>query len=182
MGLDVSSTSTGVAVVNVRPNGAIEFVATHAITTSSNRSIGERETYYSETLYSYMEKYRPDVIVQEGSFMNKRYNATEMLYMWNGMTYYTAHNYGIDHITKYTPTNIKRVVAGHGQATKQKVAEGLDKYIYLPDIDSMTNDETDAFAVILTHLLTKGGAIPRRELAMLNELDTEGILPTITKL
>ena len=54
-------------------------------------------------------------------------------------------------------TTVKKIVAGHGKAEKDEVADGVRRIIGLPaDYIFANNDESDATAVILAWLIEKG--------------------------
>ncbi|MBP1938155.1 crossover junction endodeoxyribonuclease RuvC [Paenibacillus sediminis] len=64
-----------------------------------------------------------------------------------------------------TPTSVKKIVTGSGKAEKADVAQAVRKWLRLPDdYRFATDDESDAAAVILAHLISEnliGGIAPR---------------------
>ena len=186
MGLDVSSTSTGVAVVDLRPSGEICNVYSDIITTSSKMKVGKRLSIYINTLFGLLEEYKPDLVVKEGSFSNGRVHATQMLFRWNGATEYAVFEYGIDHIYEYQPTTIKKMLTDNGRASKEAVAEAIDPYIYIENFDELIDDQTDAYATILTHIMKTSKAIKRSTIAEIESdvafLEARGELPKLDKI
>ena len=58
----------------------------------------------------------------------------------------------IEHIREYSPTTVKKAVAGYGLAQKEDVANAL-KRIFGKGLELGGGDESDALAIGLTHIL-----------------------------
>lgn len=162
LGLDVSSTATGVALIDVAPNGKLKLLETGLITTDYKRPLGERADKYVRDLFDLLELHKPDEVVKEATFQNRNVQASVMLNKFEGFTEYAVWNYGISHIPKYPPTTVKKAVTGNGRASKQLVAEMLPEFIDVDvEGDLLGDDITDAIAVTLTHLSKQNMLFPR---------------------
>ena len=162
MSLDVSSTATGVAIMDIAPNGKLTLLETGLITTNYKRPIGERADKYIRDLFELLELHKPDEVVKEATFQNRNVRASILLNKWEGHTEYAVWNYGITHIPAYSPTAVKKAVTGNGRASKQLVAEMLSEFIDVDvEGDMLGEDITDAIGVGLTHLHKQGRLFPR---------------------
>lgn len=149
LGLDVSSVATGVAVVDRAPDGSLTLIAHDVITTSSKQEIGKRLVLFAETLQGFFDEYQPDYVVREETINNRASNA--ILFKFLGVAQFLASNNGHQKTFEYFPTTIKKEVTGAGRASKETVAECSQKY-FREDLSTLTDDETDAIASVLTHL------------------------------
>lgn len=149
LGLDISSVATGVAVVDRSPDGTLSLVAHDVIHTSSKQEIGKRLVIYAETLQGIIDDFSPDYIVREETINNRYSNA--ILFKFLGVTQFLIRNNGHQKSYEYYPTTIKKEVCGDGRASKASLANKSQEY-FKEDLSTLTDDETDAIASIITHL------------------------------
>lgn len=168
MAFDISSVSTGVAVLDMEANGNITLVFTTNIITSSKDKAGKRLRIFAEEMTGLLHEFKPDYIIKETTICRM---ATQFI----NLKFFAAFELvleleGYPKFYEYAPTTIKKVIAGHGRATKEAVAEAIKAYTDV-DVTDMTNDETDAIGIALTHIGKTATLIPKVEITAAREFD-----------
>lgn len=170
MAFDISSVSTGVAVVDMAASGELSLVFSSNIITSSKDKTGKRLRIFAEEMTGLLNEFKPDFIIKETTIARmatqhiqlKFFAAFELVLELEGYPKYF----------EYAPTTIKKVVAGHGRATKEAVAEAIQLYTAV-DVEDMTNDETDAIAIVLTHIGKTATLVPKAEIKAAQDFDKD---------
>jgi Holliday junction resolvasome RuvABC endonuclease subunit len=145
-GLDLSMSNTGIAIfdINTCKPALITSVKTNSKNTHGKRLHGQRE-YMKELI----KKYPPHEVAIERGFSHMN-TTTQVIYRVHGIANELFYEYPQFY---YPPATVKKIVGKHGQAKKEVVqANILKKY---PDLKFANNDESDATAVALTHLIKK---------------------------
>jgi len=120
-----------------------------SIQTKKSQSHGKRLKVIYDKLMELRDKYPPKVIVIERGF--SRFNmATQVIYRVHGVT--NLLFYDCDQIY-YPPKTVKEAILS-GNATKKQVQEEIKKRY--PDVVFKNEDESDAYAVGLTHFIKTG--------------------------
>lgn len=149
IGLDISSVASGVAIVDKKPDGTLQLIAHDVIHTSSKQEIGKRLVVFAETLQTFFDTYEPDFVIREETINNRYSNA--ILFKFLGVAQFLASNNGHPKTYEYYPTTIKKSLTGNGRASKADVANKCQEY-FREDLSTLTEDETDAIASIITYL------------------------------
>lgn len=168
LGLDVSSVSTGVSVIDMSAQGELTVVFTSNIITNSKDANGKRLRIFAEELTGILHEFKPDYIVKESTVV--RMGTQLILAKFDGVFDLVLELEGYPKAFQYAPTTIKKVVAGHGRASKDAVAEAIQKYTAV-DVSEMTNDETDSIAIVLAHIGKAFTLIPKAEITAAREFD-----------
>lgn len=168
MAFDISSVSTGVAVLDMEANGNITLVFTTNIITSSKEKAGKRLRIFAEEMTGLLHEFKPDYIIKETTICRM---ATQFI----NLKFFAAFELvleleGYPKFFEYAPTTIKKTIAGHGRATKEAVAEAIKAYTDV-DVTDMTNDETDAVGIALTHIGKTATLIPKADITAAREFD-----------
>lgn len=145
-GLDLSMSNSGIAIFDLN---TFKPVLITSISTNAKNEHGKRLHTQREYTKKIIKKYPPYEVAIERGF--SRFNkATQTIFKVHGIYNELFHNQKQFY---YRPNTIKKVVGGHGHATKQKIqAKILRRY---PDIKFNNDDESDAFAVAVCHLIKK---------------------------
>lgn len=145
-GLDLSMDNTGISIFDI---DTYEPIFITSVKTNNKNKHGERLHTQREYMKRLMEKYPPYEIAIEQGF--SRFNkSTQTIYKVHGITNELFHEYKQFY---YTPNQVKKIIGKHGQAKKEVVqANILKKY---PNLKFSNNDESDATAIALTHLIKK---------------------------
>ncbi len=155
MGVDPGTTIMGygiLKVTGVRPElvtlGVIDLrkYADHYL---KLRRIFERIT-------GIIEAYAPDELAIEAPFFGKNVQSMLKLGRAQGVAMAAALHHDIP-ITEYAPLKIKMALTGNGQASKEQVADMLQRILKIPQ-DSMLPflDATDGLAAAYCHYLQMG--------------------------
>ncbi len=138
--------NTGIAIFNI---DTCEPILITSVKTNDKDEHGERLHTQREYMKALIEKYPPHEIAIEQGFT--RFNtATQVVYRVHGITNELFYEYPQFY---YAPNQVKKIVGKHGQAKKEVVqANILEKY---PDLEFANDDESDAFAVGICHLIKK---------------------------
>lgn len=170
IGLDVSSVSTGVAVIDMTAQGELTVIYSSNIITNSKDATGKRLRIFAEEFTGLLAEFKPDVVVKESTVV--RMGTQMILAKFDGVFDLVLDLEGYPKPYQYSPTTIKKTVAGHGRATKEAVAEAIQTYTAV-DVSDMTNDETDAIAIVLCHIGKTAKLIPKAEIAAAREFDKD---------
>ncbi len=107
---------------------------------------------FSETL-AIIDKYKPDEMAIEAPFFGKNVQSMLKLGRAQGVTIAAALYRSIP-VFEYSPRKIKQSITGKGSATKEQVAQMLERLVI---INSMPKyfDATDALGVAVCHYFQK---------------------------
>jgi crossover junction endodeoxyribonuclease RuvC len=153
LGLDLSMSSSGIAVVNIRDKKPDLVVATR-VKTKPSESHGWRLYAIARKLREVHEDLGPfKAIVREKGF-SRFAAATQAIFKVVGVTDFLFRDYDISEVT---PTTVKKIIAGNGKASKEQVEEGVRRILGLDDDYKFESDDaSDAVGVILTHMIKEG--------------------------
>jgi crossover junction endodeoxyribonuclease RuvC len=153
LGLDLSMSSAGVAVVQVNDRSP-ELVKAFRIKTHPKERHGLRLYAIAKRLKETNELHGPfKVIVREKGF-SRFAAATQAIFKVVGLSDFIFRDQDIEEIS---PTTIKAKLAGHGKASKEEVEQAVRRHLNLPEEYKFESDDaSDACGVILTYLFTEG--------------------------
>lgn len=153
LAMDLSLSSPGFAVLVVN-SGVVDVVHHSHVKTNTKKSHGYRlMEIYQHMKNIYLE--HPDIneVVREKGF-SRFPTVTQTLFKVVGISDACAYKHGFDVVSEYSPTTVKKTITGTGKASKDDVAISINTYIST-NIKFNNDDETDAVAVGLTHLIKK---------------------------
>lgn len=155
IGLDLSMKQTGIAVYDTDKDKflLITSLNTEKISKKGNAKPWEK-LFYSyrlkfifDELLKIKKEYKPDEMVVEKGF--SRFNtSTQVVYRVHAIASLVFYDIPS---TYYPSTEIKSVTTGYGRAKKSEVREAVKKRY--PNIEMDNNDESDACAIIATHMI-----------------------------
>lgn len=153
LGLDLS-TSPGFAVVDVA-GGKPTLIAATSVATSTKNTDAERYSYIEAKAVMVAHEYGPfDGVIREDYTRGRNKRAIQTVYgSWAAVdTALGRYGYAVtDHIT---PTEVKRIVGGHGKADKDEVEAGVRRLLRLPTAYKFDSDDaSDAAAIALAWLV-----------------------------
>ena len=155
LGIDPGTTIMGYGLIRVVGTKA-EMVAMGVIDLRRypDRYLKLRRIY--ERVLSVIDSYLPDEMAIEAPFFGK--NVQSMLKLGRAQGVAMAAALGRDiPITEYAPMKIKMAITGNGQATKEQVADMLQRLLHFRDEDrSRYMDATDGLAAAYCHYLQMG--------------------------
>lgn len=154
-GLDISMSCTGLTIYDLEAN---KFVEVTSFSTEKIRMVKALRGRHLNAVklkaihdwcMEMREKYPPyDVAIER---MFSRFNAsTQTIAKATGVIQLAINDLPQE---LYPPKKVKEHIL-HGDATKAQVAKEIHKRY--PDIEFANEDESDSFAVLLTHLIARG--------------------------
>lgn len=138
--------NTGIAIFNI---DTYKPVLITSISTNNKEEYGDRLHKQREGMRDLINKYPPyEVAIEKGFTMHN--TSTQVIYRVHGCANELFHEYEQFY---YAPTTVKKDVTGSGKATKEIVMKEINKRY--PDIEFSNTDQSDAFAVGVSHLIKK---------------------------
>lgn len=149
--LDISMSNTGVAVFDCDTGVLIlntSISTKHIKKTETDKYDGLRLKHHADSINEIVQKYPPSICIVERGF--SRFNtATQVLFKTHGLYQYIFS--GIDYIF-ITPNAVKTTIYANSADKKD-----LQRAIKLNmDIEFKNEDESDAVAIGITYLMSKG--------------------------
>ncbi len=124
------------------------------ITTPKNSPLPGRLKELYDSLQEIFDQTKPDVVSVEKLFFSKNITTGISVAEARGLVLLTAEQRKLP-IYEYTPNEIKKSIAGYGNATKPQMQEMVRLHLGLKEIPK-PDDAADALAAAITHsLMTK---------------------------
>lgn len=154
LGLDLSLTSPGFAVIEVK-NGKPRLIASANFKTDSSTAQALRYEEIEAFTMLFIHDYKPfDIITREIWPPSRSFSQNNKIHgAWSAVER-ALLRYGYEVDANMTPNNVKKTVTGDGSAKKGKVAESVRKILRLPDDYKFDSDDcSDACAIALAYLI-----------------------------
>jgi crossover junction endodeoxyribonuclease RuvC len=153
LGLDLSLSSPGFAVITVTDRIPTLVYATHTKTTAKLPH-GQRLAQIDRQITLITDNFGPfDLIVRERGF-SQHAATTQALFKVVGVSELNLRDH---EIVEVPPTTVKKTLTGDGKADKTAVEIAVRRILRLPPLYRFaTDDESDACAVVLAYLLAEG--------------------------
>lgn len=149
LGIDPGLTRCGYAVL--RPSGSgVEAVALGVVRTDTAAPLGERLLELAMEVDRLLDERRPGAVALERVFFQNNARTAMSVAQASGVVLTAAARRGIA-VADYTPSQVKRAVAGSGTATKAAVRSMVARRLGLAEVRGPA-DASDAAAVALCHL------------------------------
>lgn len=152
--LDLSLASTGYSVIKV-VDGKVEVVEVGHINNKkySKRSHGFKLYQIFVKLKSLFDMYYITDVVKERGF-SKGHKTTQALFKVAGIVDLIVHAKSGLEVEEIAPLTIKKLVGGHGKATKEEVEAGVHRFLKR-DVSFQNDDESDSVGVGIAYCLQK---------------------------
>lgn len=155
LGIDPGTTVMGyglIKIIGTKP----EMVAMGIIDLRKQRDHYMKLKYIHERVLSIIESYHPDELAIEAPFFGKNVQSMLKLGRAQGVAMAAALIRDVP-ITEYAPLKIKMAITGNGQASKEQVADMLQRMLRIPKDEMPTfMDATDGLAAAYCHFLQMG--------------------------
>ena len=152
VGADISLLRPAFALIKFDGKITIEKVT---VVDNKGNSTKKNKKPIPQILYEIAEEFSEFIdptfsFAKERSF--SRFNkSTQQLFRTVGVIEETLWREVGTEFVEFSPTDIKKCIAGDGKASKEDVGEGIKKYI--GDISFPGDDEADAIAAAITYLI-----------------------------
>jgi crossover junction endodeoxyribonuclease RuvC len=151
LGIDPGYDRMGIAVVEGKRERP-DLVFSTCVETSKKQDFSERLFMVIEALRDVIATHKPDAVAVEEIFFSKNQKTAMLVAHVRGAILYLARSLAIP-IAEYNPSAIKIAVTGEGRAEKRQVIDMTKKLIKI-DAKDLLDDEYDAIAVAITHLVS----------------------------
>lgn len=149
-GVDGALDSVGISLFD---RYTLEHLNTLSIKTYPDSEIGERVRYLRTEIEELKRKYPPYEVAMEGNFIHQfRNNANKKVFMALGGTLDALHDI-VPYF--YAPKTVKLSVGGDGDSSKGRIKRAVK--LNNPNMKFTCDDESDAYAIITTHLIKHRG-------------------------
>ena len=149
LGIDPGLQTTGFGVIDAEGH-ALHYVASGTISTKhiDRGNLPARLKVLFDGISELAQRYQPNASAVEIVFVNVNPQATLLLGQARGacLTALVSHDLPV---AEYTALQMKRAVAGHGQAAKEQVQEMVKRLLNLPGLPG--SDAADALGIAITH-------------------------------
>jgi crossover junction endodeoxyribonuclease RuvC len=147
LGLDPGSRATGWGVI-VHERHQSRHVASGTLRLGDNKPLPERLQRLAEGVEALLREHAPETCALEAIFSARNARSALVLGHARGVIVATLARAGLP-IHEYAPALVKQAVAGAGRAGKDQVQRMVA--VLLNYRGAMSEDESDALAVALTH-------------------------------
>ena len=147
LGLDPGSQRAGYGVIDFQPN-QLRHLDSGTIKIDIRLSWEQRLEFIYNSLDPILSKYSPDQIIIEKVFLGKNADSAFKLGQVRGVLLLLASQHKTS-VFEYAAKKIKKVVTGHGGATKEHVQLIVSRLLGLAKFSSF--DQSDALAIALCH-------------------------------
>jgi crossover junction endodeoxyribonuclease RuvC len=149
LGIDPGLTRCGYAVVDGTASGATA-VALGVLRTPPEAPLPARLAALLDDIEGLLVEYAPDVVAVEQVFFQVNVRTAMSVGQASGLALATASRRGCE-VVQYTPNQVKDAVAGWGAASKEQVAQMVQRRLGLRSVPRPA-DAADAAALALCHL------------------------------
>ena len=156
MGVDPGTAVTGFGVIRVDRRRRAELIQCGVVRTSAKASLVSRIQEIYESVVELIAEYRPAVMSVEDVFQGKNVRSALTLGHARGAIVLAGALQDVE-VVEYTPREIKKAIVGHGNASKDQVANMVQHHLRLRSAPK-PNDAADGVAAALCHGFT--GRLP----------------------
>jgi Holliday junction resolvasome RuvABC endonuclease subunit len=146
LGLDISSTCTGVSVIN---DGYLDFNALDTIEPSDKFSLGQKLLFFEKAVKKLLKKYRPDCVVFEDIFKGPNAKTFKLLAMFRGVAFKAIFEVLKFDPKSIMPTEARKLVGASGVKKEDGFAFVVKKYNLTNYKFEEHNDIADAIVLAL---------------------------------
>ena len=147
IGIDPGLRRTGWGIVDVN-NNHIRFIGAGVVSSEADLPLADRLQSIYRGLSEIIETRRPQEAAVEETVVNRNPSSSLKLGHARGVTMLAAAHASLP-VSEYASKAVKRAVTGTGAADKDQVAHMVR--VLLPGCGTLTNDASDALAVVLCH-------------------------------
>ena len=152
LGIDPGTAVTGYGVVAKRSGPTVSLVECGVVRTSSGEPLPVRIKEIFTELTELIDRFSPAAMAVEDVFQGRNVRSALTLGHARGAILLAAALHGIP-IAEYTPREIKKAVAGTGNATKEQVGYMVQQHLRLKSPPA-PSDAADGVAAAVCHCMT----------------------------
>lgn len=152
LGIDPGTLKLGYAIIETGAGVRMRYVECGVIKAPDERDVAKRIHAVVQDLAEVITEFAPDAFAIEKAFHGKSAASALKLGQARGALLLLAHQHGLPTF-EYAPAQVKRVVVGHGAATKAVIAERMKLLFALHRAPAA--DAADALAIACCHALSQ---------------------------
>lgn len=152
LGIDPGTNVMGYAILDVDGNHA-QVVVLGTVQMARVTDHYARLKRIFERINVIIEEFKPHELAIEAPFCGKNVQTMLKLGRAQGVCMAAALHHNMP-VTEYPPTSVKQSITGSGGASKEQVADMLQRMLHFADIPKYL-DATDALAIAYSHFLAK---------------------------
>ena len=150
LGIDPGIAIVGYSIIDA-VDGVYTLISSGSIQTDKNKSDAGRLYEISQDLEEIIKVYNPDSAGVEKLYFFKNQKTIIPVAQARGVIMMTLEKYSVDAV-EYTPIVVKQTITGYGRASKDEVAESVEKMVNKngknwPKLD----DTVDSIAIAVCH-------------------------------
>ena len=150
LGIDPGIAIVGYSVLDVEGD-VIKLVASGSIRTDKNKSDAGRLLEIANDLEEILKMYSPDTAGVEKLYFFKNQKTIIPVAQARGVIIMTLKKFGVEAV-EYTPIVVKQTITGYGRASKDEVAEAVERMVDKNDLVWPKLDDTvDSIAIGVCH-------------------------------
>ena len=151
--VDLSSTDTGITILDEETNDVFVFdikISDFIIVHDKNERALLKIQDFDKKLDIALSSFNTTSVFIESPFVNKNFlNSSEMVLKMHG---FILHKFKDLHFSFITPSEIKKIVTGKGNASKEEVIDSIKGMGYNLDKYGKSNDNIyDSFAILICY-------------------------------
>ena len=147
MGIDPGLTVTGWALIDVRGYN-LSPIDSGIMRSSPSTPLAKRLGDLYDSLHEILEKYAPNEVAVEETFVNQNPASALKLGHARGIALAAPARWGLP-VFEYAPNTIKKAIVGVGHADKKQVQHMVS--VLLPSVKFTNADAADAYAIAICH-------------------------------
>jgi crossover junction endodeoxyribonuclease RuvC len=152
LGIDPGTNILGYSVIEQR-NKSVEILTMDVIVLGSKEEMSTKMKHLFDKIVEIIDYYHPDMLAIEAPFFGKNVQSMLKLGRAQGLCIAAAFSRSIPFV-EYSPRKIKQSITGNGAASKEQVANMLQRMYGFEDLPKYF-DATDALAVAVCHSYQK---------------------------
>lgn len=153
LGIDPGTSRIGIGVIK-KHEGTLTHVESGLLPLQKKyQNDGERLCVLEKEIKKVLKKRKPNIVGVENLYFSNNQKTAVSVIQARGVILKTITEYGVPYI-ELTPSEIKFSVAGHGGATKERVAHMVGIILHV-NTKKIIDDATDALAIAITACYTK---------------------------
>ena len=155
LGIDPGTLFMGYALLDVQGKKAsiVDFGVLDVHKTDGQYARLQKEFFFLQEL---IDREHPDMLAIETQFVDKNPQTMIKIVHAQGVAIAAALSRDLP-INEYSPMKIKMAITGNGHATKEQVADMLQRFLHIPaELMPKKLDATDALAIAYCHFLQRG--------------------------
>ena len=153
IGIDPSSTSTGYGLVEYQQR-KYRYMDCGCIRPPARLAFEDRLVFLYDHLSEILAKNSPDEAAVESTFFGKDARATTKLDQAKGVLLLALRQANLP-VAHYAPAEVKKSIAGSGQATKEQVQYMIARMLELKELPRPL-DASDALGIAMCHVNRAG--------------------------